>query len=215
MYPRIPWCPLGTKIECYYTLSSRHFFSRLNVSETSSGRIFLQFSIWDSNKNFRQIWAYKIRIQWRTLLHEHLRTFRGVARVGRVVRPPRATESNGRQREWFKWKNYHCPQQIALCGHFLTCFCVVREELWCWWRVLLLLVCETLPWAVSNVQYQSDAGTKLYDMYSNFTDECAVDNQRSDSCSPSEKYIKISKWMVLWKRLGNLDTKKMFGKSRH
>lgn len=58
---------------------------------------------------------------------------------------------------------------------------------------------RNIPWAVSNVQYQSDAGTELvrYVQYSNFIVECAVDNQRSDSSSPSEKYIKISKWVVL------------------
>jgi hypothetical protein len=77
--------------------------------------------------------------------------------------------------------------------------------------VLLLLVCGTLPRPVSIVHYQSDAGTELYDMYSNFTDETAIDNQRSDSCSPSEKYIKISKWMVLF-FYGVMET---FGKSRH
>jgi hypothetical protein len=43
----------------------------------------------------------------------------------------------------------------------------------------------------------SDAEAELYDMYSNLTDECAVDYQISDSCSPTEKYIKISRWMVL------------------
>lgn len=65
---------------------------------------------------------------------------------------------------------------------------------------LLLLVCGTLPQAMicsSNVRYQSHAGTQLHGMCSNFTDECAVDNQRPYSCSPTEKYIKISKWMVL------------------
>jgi hypothetical protein len=198
-------------------LHNLSFFSPSTCIRTiSRGRIFLTFCIWDSTKICRQIWGYKIRRKWRTLLRELLRTFEGVARVGRMLRPPLATESKGRQREYFKWKNWVTVlNKLRSVDIFWLVYvicvrnCGVDGECCYYWCAEHY---RGMWFVVSNVQYRSYAACTLtvtLSMSVQWVIRYQVHVRRPKSTLKS---------VVGWcyeKCLGNLGTKKTFGEYRH